>query len=53
MFIFAPSREEHDVILNPVLSIPQERGILLMIEKCEIGKARVEYLGQVVSGNGI
>ena len=53
ILIAAPTEQEHNSILDKVISRLQESGIHLREEKCEISKQQVEYLGHMIDAKGI
>ena len=48
ILIAAPTEQEHNSILDKVISRLQESGIHLREKKCEISKGQVEYLGHMI-----
>ena len=53
ILIVGNSDEQHNHRLFKVLERLNQAGIKLKMEKCEFGKSKVEYLGHVVSAEGI
>ncbi|XP_058840195.1 uncharacterized protein LOC131695716 [Topomyia yanbarensis] len=53
ILIFASTEKEHDEVLHAVLSTMNEYGILLNQSKCVFKVAQLEFLGHVVSSDGI
>ena len=47
------SEEEHDERLKQVMKKLQESGLTLNYDKCKIGVRGMEYLGNVLSDNGL
>uniref|UniRef100_A0A8C7WMF3 Gypsy retrotransposon integrase-like protein 1 n=2 Tax=Oryzias sinensis TaxID=183150 RepID=A0A8C7WMF3_9TELE len=53
VLVWGRTQEEHDTRLHVVLKRLQEAGISLNVEKCELSKQEVIFLGHVISANGI
>jgi hypothetical protein len=53
ILIFTKDIEEHRVITQEVLTILHENNLFLKPEKCEWEKMKVEYLGIIVSEEGV
>ena len=53
ILIVGNSDEQHNYKLFKVLERLNQAGIKLKMKKCEFGKSKVEYLGHVVSAEGI
>jgi hypothetical protein len=53
VLIASASHREHVAHLREVLTLLQQHGLVLNGEKCELGKAQVDYLGHHVSSTGI
>lgn len=51
--IYGRTVEEHDERLQKVMDRIEASGLKLNPEKCEFGKSRIEYLGHVISSDGI
>lgn len=47
------TEEEHDAALNKVLSVLKDRNILLNKDKCIFKARQIEFLGHIISSNGI
>ncbi len=53
ILIFSRTEEEHRQHVARVLEILQENQLYAKMSKCEFGKQRVEFLGHVVSAEGV
>ena len=53
ILVVGSSQEEHDQRLDTVLDRLSKRGVRLQKEKCLFSAPEVEYLGHVVSENGL
>jgi len=53
VIIFGKSEEEHDCVLKEVLGRIKSSGLKLNKEKCEFKKEKLEFLGHVISSEGI
>jgi len=53
ILIFTKDIEEHRAVTREVLTILRENNLFLKPEKCEWEKTRVEYLGVIVSEEGV
>ncbi|XP_058456768.1 uncharacterized protein K02A2.6-like [Malaya genurostris] len=53
ILIFASTEEKHDAALKSVLSTLKEYGILLNHSKCVFKVSELEFLGHIISPNGI
>ena len=53
ILIFTKDIEEHHAITKEVLTILHKNKLFLKPEKCEWEKMRVEYLGVIVSEEGV
>src|SRR6266567_4280358 len=53
ILIFTKDIEEHRTITREVLTILHENNLFLKPEKCEWEKTKVEYLGVVISEEGV
>lgn len=51
--IYGKNKCEHDERLLKVLKVARENGVRFNMEKCEIGKTEIQYLGHTLSANGI
>ncbi|XP_034075852.1 uncharacterized protein K02A2.6-like [Gymnodraco acuticeps] len=53
VLVWGQTQEEHDARLYAVLEKIQKAGITLNVEKCDISKQEVTYLGHVITASGI
>ena len=53
ILIFSPTREQHLKDLERVLQILQEHKFYAKMSKCEFMKTRIEFLGHVISDQGL
>lgn len=53
ILVIGRNQEEHDERLRAVLDRLKEEGITLSYEKCVSSVFRLEYLGQIIDGQGI
>lgn len=53
IIVFGADKEEHDDCLRGVLKVFQERGVFLNSAKCIYGATEVEFLGHILSRDGI
>lgn len=53
LIVFAPTLEEHEERLMKVLRRLKEFGLMLSLEKCVCFQPSVQYLGHVVSRDGV
>jgi Reverse transcriptase (RNA-dependent DNA polymerase) len=53
LFIASRTKEEHREALREVLWWLAANGLLLNVEKCELGQRSVNFLGHVVSAAGV
>jgi len=53
ILIFSHSQEEHNVHVHKVLHALGEHGLLASVDKCEFDKEALEYLGFIISKDGI
>ena len=53
ILIYGKTQEEHDKRLTTVLQKIAAAGITLNVEKCEIAKTQVKFLGQLIDKQGI
>ena len=51
--VFGSTREEHDKRLHEVLTKLQVSGLTLNKEKCRFRESEIEFLGQIISSQGI
>ena len=53
ILIYSKSQEEHDLHVCQVLARLREYGLYAKLEKCAFDKSQVEFLGYVISQDGI
>ena len=53
VFVHGSTHKEHDERLKAVLNRLQSAGVTLNKEKCQFRKTRVQFLGQIIDGQGI
>ncbi|KAJ1100839.1 hypothetical protein NDU88_005914, partial [Pleurodeles waltl] len=53
VLIYASDRYEHDAILRQVLSKFENASVVLRREKCQFLQTYVEYLGHVITPEGV
>ncbi len=53
MLIHGETEEEHDERLYRLLKVLEENGITLNLDKCKFNQSEVEFLGHVISAEGI
>ena len=53
VLVWGRTQEEHDARLHATLEKIQEAGITLNIDKCDLSKSEVTFLGHVLSTSGI
>ena len=53
ILVYTSTKEEHRTLVRRVLQILKENRLFLKPEKCEFEKDHVDYLGVVVSANGV
>ena len=53
ILIFSKTQEEHDEHVHQVLQRLQEYGLYAKLEKCSFDLNQVEFLGYIVSSEGI
>ena len=53
ILIYSKTQEEHDMHVRQVLLRLQEYGLYAKLEKCTFDENHVEFLGYVISHNGI
>lgn len=51
--VFASTREEHDARLKAVMERLEQNGLTVNLEKCQIGKTSVDFMGHTLSEKGI
>ena len=53
VLIWGRDLQEHDIRLHTVLNKLQDAGVTLNMEKCELGKNEVKFLGHILSADGV
>ncbi|KAJ1126815.1 hypothetical protein NDU88_005221 [Pleurodeles waltl] len=53
VLIFAKQLTEHDTVLRLVLKVFEENGVVVKEDKCKFWKKEIEFLGHVVSLDGV
>lgn len=53
LLVWGCDQEEHDARLHAVLQRVEKAGITLNVEKCELSKNKVAFLGHIISASGI
>jgi hypothetical protein len=53
ILIYSKNQEEHDLHVYQVLARLREYGLYAKLEKCAFNKSQVEFLGYVISQDGI
>uniref|UniRef100_A0AAQ5Z7N1 ribonuclease H n=1 Tax=Amphiprion ocellaris TaxID=80972 RepID=A0AAQ5Z7N1_AMPOC len=53
ILIWGQDQQEHNTRLHTVLNKLQEAGVTLNMEKCELSKQEVKFLGHVLSAEGV
>ena len=53
ILIYSPSEDEHAFHLQTVLQVLREHRLFAKFSKCEFWLQEVQFLGHVVSGNGV
>ena len=53
ILIYSKTQEEHDAHVRKVLAKLHEHGLYAKLEKCSFDRDRVEFLGYIVSPEGI
>jgi hypothetical protein len=53
ILVYSPTLESHLRLLREVLVILQEKQLFVKRSKCLFAQPRLEYLGHVISGNGV
>lgn len=53
LLVWGSTEEEHDSRLHAVLKKMESAGMTLNVEKCEISKREVKFLGHIISDKGV
>jgi len=53
ILVHGKDAESHDKTFKLVLSGLEEAGLILIEDKCEIGKAQVKFLGHIIDAKGV
>ncbi|KAJ8355042.1 hypothetical protein SKAU_G00226090 [Synaphobranchus kaupii] len=53
ILVWGQKQDEHDMRLHAVLKKAQKAGITLNMDKCELTRHTVRFLGHVISANGV
>jgi len=53
ILIYSPTEDEHVHIVTSVLQLLQENGLAVAPEKCEWHTSKVEFLGYIISADGV
>lgn len=53
ILVYSSSREEHLKHVQIVLELLQHHKLFVKLKKCEFGKSELEYLGHIISGEGV
>ena len=53
ILVYSKTLEEHITHLTSVFQILQQQGFLLKHSKCSFGQQQLEYLGHIISGQGV
>ncbi|XP_046601433.1 uncharacterized protein K02A2.6-like [Neodiprion lecontei] len=53
IFVYGKTKKEHDIRLKEVLDAARQNGVRFNIDKCELGKKQIKYIGHIISENGI
>jgi hypothetical protein len=53
VLIYAETEEKHDELIKEVLKRLEENGLVISPEKCILGRNKVEFLGYIISEEGI
>ena len=53
ILIYSKTQEEHEIHIREVLQRLREYGLYAKLEKCSFDQCQVEFLGYIVSSNGI
>ena len=53
LLVWGRDQDEHDTRLHAVLQRVEKAGITLNVEKCELSKSEMAFLGHIISVTGI
>lgn len=53
VLVWGKDQEEHDIRLHAALNKLQENGVTLNMEKCELSRDKVKFLGHILSAEGV
>jgi hypothetical protein len=53
ILVYSPSKEQHKLHLQAVLQVLKDNQLKAKLEKCTFGQPSVEYLGHIISGQGV
>jgi hypothetical protein len=53
ILVYSSSKEHHQQHLTLVLKVLQDNQLKAKLEKCTFGQPCVEYLGHIISGQGV
>ena len=53
ILVFGDTYEQHDQRLETVLKRIEDNGVTLNTEKCEFAKEKIQFLGHLISKDGI
>lgn len=53
VLVWGKDQEEHDTRLHAVLQKLQETDVTLNMEKCELSRHQVKFLGHILSTEGV
>ena len=53
ILVYSRTKEEHEGHLKEVLRVLKEQTLYANLKKCQFGSSQVEYLGHVISGEGV
>ncbi|CAA7051508.1 unnamed protein product [Microthlaspi erraticum] len=53
ILVYSKSRQEHLIHVREVLRLLQQHRLFVKLKKCEFGKQELEYLGHIISGDGV
>ena len=53
ILIYSKTKEEHDEHLQIILQVLREHQLYAMFNKCEFYKDKIQYIGNVISEEGI